>query len=204
MIKMNEIDINLEIVKNYLNDTIIEANNELSNRFKSTLIGAVIEPIFRLLIGPEQTKKTLEMLNKILDFSKEFNDNIEDFEDKLDEILVLDPIYNILLKKEKVFNEAVTYLKDSYRNRIKFYGILLKGNGDDWKALYRTAFKDKENIIENIKPEIEALENLRNLVKKNRRIINISGFVRADVIDAMFAIQDYTKKSLLRIPEEVF
>jgi len=201
---MDDINKNLEIVKSYLEKTITDANEELSKNFKKTLLGAVIEPIFRLLIGPEQTKKTVEMLEKILSFSKVYNDNIEDFEDKLDEIMVLDPIYNILRRKSKVFNEAVNYLRDSYRNRIKFYGILLKGNGDDWKSLYRTAFKDKEHIIEHIKPEIEALDNLRNLVKKNRRLINVSGFVRADVIDAMFLIQDYTKNSLMEIPDLVF
>ncbi|MHA1377188.1 MAG: hypothetical protein ACTSRG_02290 [Candidatus Helarchaeota archaeon] len=202
---MDNINKNLEIVKNYLKTTITEANEELSKHFKSTLIGSsLIEPIFRLLIGPDQTKKTIEMLEKILSFSREYNYNIEDFEDKLDEILVLDPTYNVLRKKMKVFDEAVGYLKDSYRNRIKFYGILLKGIGKDWKELYRTAFENKENILKNIKPEIEALDNLKNLVKKNRRLINVSGFVRADVIDAMFLIQDYTKKSLLEIPEEVF
>ncbi len=201
---MSEIEKNLGIVKNYLQNTITDANNELSTYFKKTLVGALIEPVFRLLIGPEQTKKTIEMLDKILSFSKDFKDNIEAFEDKLDDILVLDPTYNVLRRNLSVFDEAVSYLKESYRNRIKFYGILLKGNGDDWKALYRTAFKDKGHLLENIKPEIEALDKLRNIVKKNRRLINVSGFVRADVIDALFVIQDYTKKSLMEIPDKVF
>ena len=201
---MSNIEKNLDIVREYLKETITNANETLSTQFKKTLIGAVIEPVFRLLIGPEQTKQTIEMLEKILSYSKEFNDNIEKFEDKLDEILVLDPTYNVLRKKMKVFDEAVSYLKESYRNRIKFYGILLKGEGDDWKALYRTAFKDKEYLLQHIKPEIEALDKLRNLVKKNRRIINVSGFVRADVIDALYIIQDYTKKNLMEISEQVF
>ena len=80
----------------------------------------------------------------------------------------------------------------------------MKGDGDDWKALYRTAFKNKEYLLQQIKPEIEALDKLRNLVKNNRRIINVSGFVRADVIDALYIIQDYTKKNLMEISEQVF
>jgi len=195
---------NLDIVKAYLNNTITEANNELSKYYRKTLVGSLIEPIFRLLIGPEQTRKTVEMLNKILSFSKEYGGNMEEFEGRLDEILVLDPIYQILRKSSKVFDEAINYLKDSYRNRIKFYNILLSGTGDTWKELYKTAFNTKENIIGQINPEVEALENLKNLVKNNRRLINVSGLIRADIIDAMFYMQDYTKDSLLKIPEEVF
>ena len=84
---MSELEKNLNILKDYLNETITNANNELSDHFKSTFIGALIEPIFRLLIGPEQTRKTIEMLNKILSFSKEFTGSFETIEDKLDEIL---------------------------------------------------------------------------------------------------------------------
>ncbi len=201
---MSELDKNVNIVKDYLNETITNANNELSDHFKSTFIGALIEPIFRLLIGPEQTRKTIEMLDKILSFSKEFTGNFENIEDRLDEVLSLDPIYQVLRKSSKVHEEAISFLKDSYRNRIKFYNILMNGTGTNWKELYRTAFNDKGNLIDNLKPEIEALENLKELIKKNRRLINVPGLIRADIIDAMVFIQDYTKKNLLSIPEIVF
>ena len=193
---------NEKIVRDYLRETIVNANQELSSHFRSTLIGALIEPVFRLLIGPEQTEKTVQMLDKILSFSKIFDGGYD--EEQLDEILVLDPTYQVLRKSMSVHKDAVNFLKDSYKNRIKFYNILLKGTGTDWKELYRTAFKDKNYLLENIKPEIEALDNLRGLIKKNRRLINVPGLIRVDIIDAMFFIQDYTKKNLLSIPEEVF
>ena len=204
VVRVNNINKNENILKDYLKETILDANRELSSHFKSTLIGALIEPIFRLLIGPEQTEKTFRMLEKILSISKDFKGDFDNLGDKLDEILVLDPTYQILRKKLNVHKEAVKFLKDSYKNRVKFYNLLLNGNGNDWKELYRTAFKDKEYLIENINPEIEALDNLKDLIKKNRRLINVSGLIRADIIDAMFFIQEYTKKSLLKIPEEIF
>jgi len=204
MLKMSELEKNLNIVKEYLNETITNANNELSDHFKSTFIGALIEPIFRLLIGPEQTRKTIEMLDKILSFSKVFTGNFETIEDRLDEILALDPIFQVLRKSSNVHSEAINFLKDSYRNRIKFYHILMNGTGTNWQELYKTAFNNKENLIDNLKPEIEALDNLKNLIKKNRRLINVPGLIRADIIDAMVFIQEYTKKNLLSIPEAVF
>ena len=204
MLKMSELEKNLNIVKDYLNETITNANNELSDHFKSTFIGALIEPIFRLLIGPEQTRKTIEMLDKILSFSKVFTGNFEIIEDRLDEILALDPIFQVLRKSSNVHSEAINFLKDSYRNRIKFYHILMNGTGTNWQELYKTAFNNKENLIDNLKPEIEALDNLKNLIKKNRRLINVPGLIRADIIDAMVFIQEYTKKNLLSIPEVVF
>ena len=204
MLRMSEIEKNLNIVKDYLNETITNANNELSDHFRSTFIGALIEPIFRLLIGPEQTRKTIEMLDKILSFSKVFTGNFEAIEDRLDEILALDPIFQVLRKSSNVHSDAIGFLKDSYRNRIKFYHILMNGTGTNWQELYKTAFNNKENLIDNLKPEIEALDNLKDLIKKNRRLINVPGLIRADIIDAMVFIQDYTKKNLLSIPEVVF
>jgi hypothetical protein len=109
-----------------------------------------------------------------------------------------------LRKSSKVHGEAISFLKDSYKNRIKFYNILMNGTGTNWKELYKTAFNNKEHLIDNLKPEIEAQDNLKNLIKKNRRLINVPGLIRADIIDAMVFIQEYTKKNLLSIAEVVF
>ena len=54
---MSELDTNLKIVSNYLSETITAANEKLSEHYKQTLMGSLIEPVFRLLIGPEQTQK---------------------------------------------------------------------------------------------------------------------------------------------------
>jgi len=201
---MSDIDNNFKIVSEYLRDTIVNANEQLSERYKTTLVGSLVEPIFRLLIGPEQTKKTIQMLNKILEVSKVFTGSFDGLDKDLGEIMNFDPTYNVLRKNISAFDVAIGYLKDSYRNRIKFYNILLKGSGETWQELYKTAFETKEFLLENIKPEVEALDNLKNLVKKTRRIINVSGLVRADIIDAMFFMQDFAKESLLQIPEQVF
>ena len=201
---MSDIDKNFKIVSEYLRDTIVNANEQLSERYKTTLMGSLVEPIFRLLIGPEQTKKTIQMLNKILEVSRVFNGSFDGLDTDLDEIMDFDPTYNVLRKNISAYDVAIGFLKDSYRNRIKFYNILLKGTGETWQELYKTAFETKEFLLENISPEVEALDNLKNLVKKTRRIINVPGLIRADIIDAMFFMQDDAKESLLNIPEQVF
>ncbi|NHI94662.1 MAG: hypothetical protein EAX96_19375 [Candidatus Lokiarchaeota archaeon] len=201
---MADIEKNHKIVSNYLSDTITAANEKLSAHYKETLVGSLIEPVFRLLIGPEQTEKTIQMLNKILEVSKTFSGNFENLNNKIDEIKNLDPTYSILRKDIKVFEKAALYLNDSYRNRIKFYNILMNGTGETWQELYRTAFKTKEFLLENIMPEVKALDNLKDVVKNTRRIINVPGIIRADIIEALFFMQDYTKESLLAIPDQVF
>ena len=201
---MSNIDKNLKTVSDYLGETITTANEKLSEHYKKTVMGSLIEPIFRLLIGPEQTQKTIQMLNKILEVSKIFTGSFEGLEDKIDEIMNLDPTYQILRKGMNAFDKAVGFLKDSYRNRIKFYNILMNGTGDTWQELYKTAFKSKEFLLENIDPEVKALDNLKDVVKNNRRIINVPGIIRTDIIEALFFMQDYAKESLLAIPDQVF
>ena len=201
---MTEIEKNLKTVSDYLSETITTANEKLSEHYKQTVMGSLIEPIFRLLIGPEQTQKTIQMLNKILEVSKTFSGSFEGLDDKINEIMNLDPTYQILRKNIKAYDKAVEYLKDSYRNRIRFYNILMNGTGDTWQELYRTAFKTKQFLLENIQPEVEALDGLKDVVKNTRRIINVAGVVRADIIEALFFMQDYTKDSLFAIPDQVF
>ncbi|MHA1894092.1 MAG: hypothetical protein ACTSX4_06305 [Candidatus Helarchaeota archaeon] len=201
---MSDLDKNFKIISDYLRNTITSANEQLSEHYKQTLLGSLIEPVFKLLIGPEQTERTIQMLNKILEVSKVFTGTFDGLDDKLNEIMNLDPTYNVLRKDIKAYTKAEKFLKDSYKNRIKFYNILINGTGETWQELYNTAFKTKEFLIENITPEIEALDNLKQIVKNTRRIINVPGLIRADIIDAMFFMQEFAKKNLLAIPEQVF
>ncbi|MHA1143128.1 MAG: hypothetical protein ACTSRW_00135 [Candidatus Helarchaeota archaeon] len=198
----------ITILKDYLVAEVDRGVEYLSEDLRKTLVGSLIEPVFKLVIGPEQRQRTIKLLEKIVAVASK--ERISDIDavvsEHLEELLATDPINQNLRKSLSLYPEARGYLRDSYKNRIKFYNKLLmdSSNVETWEDLYKTGFASGEECLQYIMPEIEANKKLIALVKKNRRIINVSGFIRADVIDAMVKLHEYAHGRLLAIPKELF
>ena len=196
----------LAVLKEYLISEVDQGVEYLGDDLKTTLVGSLMEPIFQLLIGPEQRTRTINLLDKIVDIAAQgpITDIVELVDKHAQDLLNTDPINQNLRKSLSVYSQAKEYLILSYRNRITFYNKLLAGSGQTWQELYRSGFASGEECLEYIKPEIEANLKLLDLIKKNRRIINVSGLIRADVIDSMLKLHKYTHERLLAIPGELF
>lgn len=196
----------LAVLKKYLVSEVDQGIEFLAEDMRKTLVGSMMEPVFKMVIGPEQRGRTIKLLETIVRIASQ--GEITDIDATVvkheEELLATDPINQNLRKSMSVYPQAKEHLLASYKNRILFYNKLLTGSGETWQKLYQTGFASGEDCLQMITPEIEANKKLMELIKQNRRLINVSGFVRADVIDAMLKLHEYTHERLLAIPKELF
>lgn len=196
----------LAILKEYLVSEVDQGIEYLGEDMRKTLVGSLIEPVFKLVIGPEQRARTIKLLETIVSLAS--RGPIADIDalvlENESDLLATDPINQNLRKSMSVYAQAKECLLASYKNRITFYNKLLTGSGTTWQELYRTGFSSGDECLQMIMPEIEANEKLMALIKKNRRLVNVSGLIRVDAIDAMIKLHEYTHERLRAIPRELF
>lgn len=106
-------------------------------------------------------------------------------------------------KRHEIFPKAQELIKKLFIFRVNADGKNLSGEGETWFEILRSVH-NKESGSEVIKEEIKIYEEIMDLIRKNRSLINITGIVRADVINAMFAMGNYVIESLFKSIDEAW
>ncbi|MHC1591949.1 MAG: hypothetical protein ACXQS8_07675, partial [Candidatus Helarchaeales archaeon] len=156
-------------MRGYLISEVDRGVEYLAEDMRKTIVGSLFEPVFRVVIGPEQRERTIKLLDKIVSLAS--SGPISNLDELLAnneaDLLAIDPVNQNLRKSLRIYEEAKEYLRESYRNRIRFYNKLLMDSKDvqKWEDLYTTSFESGEECLAYIMPEIEANKKLLALIK---------------------------------------
>ena len=197
----------IEIYMEYFTKMIKETLNELGEMFrkKSAL---PLDIIFQLVVGPETEKRLLTQKEVVLEGAQIY-DGTEATNQKLVEELF--PIYlrrdnhnSNLKKNDAKYPEAKEIIKKIFLTRCAIDHEHLKGYGQTYDDIVKTAFKDKETALKTIGEEFEYIDELNNFILNRRRIVNVPGIVRTDVIDAAKETGGMIKKKIFEEIERVY
>ena len=197
----------IKIYISYFSKMIKETLKELGDYFrqKSAL---PLDIIFQVVVGPETEKRLLTQKEVVLEGAQIY-DGTEATNQKLVEELF--PTYlkrdnhnSNLKKKDAKYPEAKEIIKKIFLTRVAIDYQHLKGYGPTYDDIVKTAFKDKEAALKTIGKEFECIDELNNFILNRRRIVNVPGIVRADVIDAAKTMSDMIKKKIFEEIDRVY
>ncbi|NHI93092.1 MAG: hypothetical protein EAX96_11365 [Candidatus Lokiarchaeota archaeon] len=197
----------IQIYMDYFTKMIKETLKELGEIFrkKSAL---PLDIIFQLVIGPETEKRLLEQKKIVLE-SAQIYDGTEATNQRLIEELF--PKYlrsdnhnSNLKKKDSKYPEAKEIIKNIFLSRSGIDYEHLKGSGSSYHEIVKSAFKDKEIALNTINQEFVFIDKLYQFILKNRRLVNVPGIVRADVIDAVQEMTNLIKQKIFNEIDSVY
>lgn len=170
--------------------------------------GLPLDIIFQIVIGPETEKRLLKQ-KKVVFAGAEMYDGTEETNAKVVEELfpkyLRSDSHNAnLRKKDAKYPEAVEIIKRLFLCRCGIDHQHLKGYGSSYDEIVKTAFKTKENAKEIIGAEFVIVDELNAFLLSRRRLINVPGIVKTEVITATETTGTMIKESMFREIDRVF
>ncbi|MHA1784870.1 MAG: hypothetical protein ACTSVE_06700 [Candidatus Helarchaeota archaeon] len=197
----------IKIYFDYFAKMIKETLKELGEYFrkKSAL---PIEVIFQIVVGPETERRLLKQKEIVLKGAQIY-DGTEETNQKLVEELF--PKYlrwdnhnANLRKRDAKYPEAKEIIKRIFLTRCSIDHEHIKGHGKTYDDIVKTAFKDKVTALSTIGKEFELIDELHDFILHRRRLVNVPGIIRADVIDASHETSRMIKEKIFSEIERVF
>lgn len=177
--KINEVDSELQKKRNEL----AKNSEELFNSQKN------------ISVSEERLKSLKSNHTRIEQEINDFNSQLEDNQSSIDESKIeIEKLKTLLLQKEKEIN-AFNEETEIKRNDLEFFRTELKKSNEEKFELIKL-LNDKENLISNLKKEVE--NNQANIEKLNAKILNTTNSIAKTVgyIDNLIIEKEEAEKKL--------
>jgi len=196
-----------EIYFTYFKKIVTHALENIGDELKKTS-GLPLDLIFQIVIGPETEKRLLKQKNivfmgaEMYDGTEETNAKI--VEDLFPKYLRVDNHNAHLKKKDVNYDDAIELIKRLFLCRCSIDHQHLKGYGSSYDEIVKSSFITKENALQNIGAEFVMIDNLNDFIVKRRRLVNVSGVIKTEVIEALLITGRMFKELTNREIERIF
>ncbi|MHA1784712.1 MAG: hypothetical protein ACTSX4_02600 [Candidatus Helarchaeota archaeon] len=188
---------NKAIIIEYLKNEIEIGNSWMEEHLKSKSSIIPMDLFFKLLIGPDIAAKMKKQVDLLLDCSIEYlksGKNPETLEklvsENLRKYLIRDSLHQNLKKRHKSYEEIKNIIEKIFRDRIITEALIMEGDGNTYSEISTDKLKIDDSLG-RFYLEKSFNEQILDIIRKNRSIINIAGVLRADLIDAFIDFYEY-------------
>ncbi len=196
-------EIYFEFFERMIKQTLKDIGEELKKRS-----GLPLDIIFQIVIGPETEKRLLNQ-KKVVFAGAEMYDgteetNVKIIEELFPKYLRSDNHNANLRKKDAKYPEALELIKRLFLCRCSIDFQHLKGYGSTYDEIVKSAFKTKEKALETIGAEFIIVDELNEFLLNRRRLINVPGIVKTEVISATQMTGTMIKEAMFREIDRIF
>lgn len=197
----------VQIYFDYFSRMVKRTLKELAEYFrkKSAL---PLDIIFQIVIGPDTERRLIEQKKIVLECGQIYDGTDETNQKLIDEFfpkyLRLDNHNAHLRKRDEKYPEAKELIKKLFLIRCSIDHEHLKGSGSSYEEIAKSAFNDKESALATLGKEFEVFGELNDFILKRRRLVNVPGIVRVDVIDATLVTTKTLKEVMFAEMERIF
>ena len=196
-------EIYFEFFTRMIKQTLKDIGQELKKKS-----GLPLDIIFQIVIGPETEKRLLNQ-KKVVFAGAEMYDGTEETNAKLIEELfpkyLRSDNHNAnMRKKDAKYPEALEIIKRLFLCRCSIDFQHLKGRGSTYDEIVKSAFQTKENALDTIGAEFVIVDEINDFLLKRRRLINVPGIVKTEVIAATQTTGTMIKEAMFREIERIF
>ena len=188
---------NKQIIHDYFSDQINQGNVELEKIFRKKSGAFPMDVVFKLIIGPEISVKMIKQIDLISDCVIQDLINPGHIDEIIDEnfkkYLRHDSTNANFRKRHPAYeSQAVPIFRNLFKVRMENNMLMMQAEkGDTYHELSHLMVPKKEDSLAALNRQKTLDLKLMDVIKNNRSIVNVSGVIRADIIDAIYTMFDY-------------
>jgi predicted KAP-like P-loop ATPase len=141
-------------------------------------------------------RRAMQQLHILIKCANEFDGNLDVVVKKnLEDYLKTEEAYIRANKNHESFPQLVSLLEEIFRTRVYIITELLRGKGETYDELVRTAFS-REEVEKVTRKQFELAERVINLVKEEKGLIRIPFIIRLEVFRLLETEFDWYKRNI--------
>jgi len=201
---------NKQIIHDYFQQQVEKGNKDLEEIFRKKGGAFPMDVIFKLIIGPEISVKMIKQIDLISDCAIETVKNPDRLEEIIEKnfkkYLRFDSTNANFRKRHEAYEKlAIPIFRRLFKVRIENNLPMVQAeSGENYKEISHLAVPKKEDSLAALRRQQELNHELLDVIKNNRSIINVTGLIRADIIDAIFTMYEYIDESWEQAINELY
>ena len=201
---------NKQIIHDYFANQINEGNIELEKIFRKKSGAFPMDVVFKLIIGPEISVKMIKQIDLISDCVIQDLTTPGNFDEIIEEnfkrYLRYDSTNANFRKRHPAYeNQAIPIFRQLFKVRMENNKLMMQAEkGNTYSEISHLMVPKKNDSLAALNRQKVLDLELMDVIKNNRSIVNVSGVIRADIIDAIYTMFDYVHEMWVKEIDKIY